>query len=810
MTVLRRNAACLAVRIALINILIFTAALPALADRIAIPEGLFYYVPASSVFGPEAAWVNPAALGRYRTLTYQFMADLSDNDAAQSWGLAFDQDGFGFAYRYIHNPAGDNYRELVWSAGFDLGSMLEFGGSYRYFDDAPGILLNRHFWNLGFAGDVGPLRWGAVFANLNRGYVNGVRTETEMRYSFAYRPLGKRFTLAADALLSTKTRFSRAEFVYNAELSVAPGIWINGFIDSHQNFQLGFRMNLVHYFVGSQNTMKSSGSHRRTTLFFGATASRQTSIMPGRPRRLQVNIKGNVPENPPKPFIGRSRMAFTELILAIYRASNDPSIGEMLLTLNDVSLGFGRTQELRRAIDHFQSKGKRVICFLAGANNLGYYLASTCDRIYVPPVSQLELVGLRAELTFYAATLDKIGVKADLIRIGDYKSAPEIFTNTESSPEYREQVNRLLDDLDKQFIAGIAEGRNMSTEHVRELIDQGPWLSTDAVDVGLVDGRIYRDKLLKDELPPMPSISMAAYLADTVLNDNWPRRPVVAVVVAEGDIAADNTGWPLTQSGDLTPGRMKKALSQMKHTRDVEATVLRVDSPGGFALAGEDIHHEIEKDCGNLPLVVSMANVAASGGFYISTPASRLFANGGTVTGSIGIFGGKVDLSGLYAKLDIGKELYTRGTYAAMMTSMRPFTKDEREKYYASLLAFYNHFVDLVAENRSLPADSVDHLSRGRVWTGEEAVDNGLVDRTGGLYDAITYVSQQRGLHNYRVRLFPEDRPFFQFPGHSLLDAVKAAVSGSGKSPVTQVLAPVLNPGDGQMFTRLPFDLDIQ
>ena len=781
------------------------------ADRIVVPDGIFYYQPASSVFGPEANWNNPATLGKYRPTTYQLMADFSDNNTAKSWGLASSHDGFGFAYRYLHNPDGNSYRELVWSLGLDLGNAFEIGGSYRYFDDAPGAFNNRHFWNLGFAGDIGPLRWGIVLANLNRNHIYGVRTETETRYSLAYRPFGNRLTIAADALMSTKTRLPHADFVYHAEAIVSPGVFVNGYIDSHQNFQFGIRLNLLHHFTGSNSSLNSSGDHQRSTVFFGTTVARQESVIPIKPRRLHVSIRGSVPENPPRPVFGKQRSSFTHLILALYRAANDPSIGEMLLTLENVQIGFGRAQELRQAVEYFQSNGKKVVCHLSDANNLGYYIASTCDRIYMPPVSQLNLVGLRAELTFYGGTLDKIGVNADMIRIGDYKTAPESYTRSASSDAYREQINRLLDDLNDQFVKGIADGRKMTPADVQNLIDQGPWLSTDAIKAGLIDGRMYQNKLIKDELPPMPSVSLTAYFADTLLNDIWPRRPVVAVIVAEGEISEDDGQWPVGASGDLTPGRVGKALRQMKRNPLVEAAVLRVNSPGGFAIAGEKIHHELDKEVESVPLAVSMANIAASGGYYISTPATRLFANSSTVTGSIGIFGGKVDLSGLYDKIDLHKELYTRGEYAGMMTTMRPFTEEERARYRSSLMAFYEHFVDLVAENRSLPRDSIDNLSRGRVWTGRQAFENGLVDEIGGLHAALEYVTIESGIEDYDIRLYPEERPLIVLPGFSTFDAIKSMFSGSGIPSVPRGVSSVvgLEP-DGGVFARLPFDLDIQ
>jgi protease-4 len=286
---------------------------------------------------------------------------------------------------------------------------------------------------------------------------------------------------------------------------------------------------------------------------------------------------------------------------------------------------------------------------------------------------------------------------------------------------------------------------------------------------------------------------------------------VLAVVVAEGSITADGgSDGPFGSAGGVTPSPMARAFSVARNDPDIRGVVFRVNSPGGGALAGEDIHRSVELAAERKPIVVSMANVAASGGYYIATPARRVFLNPATITGSIGIYGGKADFSGLHEKLAIGKELYTRGRFAGMLTTARPFTDDERQKYLSRLEAFYGHFVGLVAASRGLTRDSVDTLSRGRVWTGREAVANGLADDLGGVHQALEYLADSLGLEEYSIRLLPENRPWFIMPDLPLVGRFLSVFSGAGgDAPAAGGPTELLVAEEG-LIARLPYDIVIE
>ncbi|MDZ4723329.1 MAG: S49 family peptidase [candidate division Zixibacteria bacterium] len=779
-------------------------------QRLALPEGIFYYQPAASVFGTEATWINPASLSRYSAGSIQIMADHADGRFADSWGYTASYEKLSTAFRRLLQRDGAETKEYIFAAGSGLGEKLDLGGSYRYYGEAQGENNKRHLWNLGLITKSGrDISIAAVLSNLNRGKIDGQKSFVEQRYSLAYRLLGDKATVAVDMFLSTNNKLSEADYIYHLEFVPVPGLFVNGFLDSDRNFQLGIRANLLRYFTGSKSNFNRSGDEQRSTVFAGMSTLRQHSIIPEPKRRLSVNI-GNQSENPVRPFFAPRETPFAELITSLYHAAEDKTIRELIVEFGRERIRFAHAQEIRQALETCKAAGKKVTCYINRPNNTTYYISSVADAILIPPVSQLNLIGLKAELTFYAATLDKLGVKVELLRIGAYKTAAESYTRSASTEENREQVNRLLDDIYDQFTATIAQGRSISQDSVKKIIDGGPYTSEEAIRYGLVDALSYREDLPGKFLTKMPEVSFRRYQSDTLLSDKWAKKPVLALVVAEGEIRSGDAGSMFGASVGVTPKGMKRGFQQALANRDVRGIVLRVDSPGGDALAGEQIHKSVTDAAKKKPLVVSMANAAASGGFYIATPARKLFASSSSITGSIGIFGGKADFSGLYDKIDLGKELYTRGTFAGMLTTIRPFTEMEREKYFSHLTSLYDHFVKLVAENRHLSTDSIDALGRGQIWTGREALDNGLIDAIGGLYESLRYTAHESGLDGkeYEIAIYPRQRRFFALPGLSLMNSITGIFTGSRENNSIP-LQSVIDSPDGFLFTRMPFDIEI-
>ena len=780
-------------------------------ERIAVPDGVFYYQPAAAVLGSEAAWVNPAVLGVFSVSGFQAMAEYYDQSFAKSWGVLGQREHLAAAYRVIDNGLNSDFKEYLLAAGLPTQHHLSIGFSYRYYKDGPDFYRKMHSWTVAlYSSQSGPFRLGAVWSNLNRSRVDGHRTEIEQRYSLAYRPFGEKLTAAIDMFLSTKTRLSHADFVYHAEIVPTAGVFINGYIDSDRNYQVGIRVNLLQYFVGSKGRFARGGHERGTTVFGGWYSLRQPSPLKPKAKQISMNLSGSLPENPPQPVFGRRITPYATQLLSIYRAADDPSVRSMLVKIRDASFGFAKAQELREAFSYFQSRDKRLLFFLSNPGNASYYLATVGDSIIIPPVCQANLVGLRAELTFYAGTLEKLGVKIDLLRIGDHKSAAETFTNRESSEENRAQMNRLLDDWSDQLVAGISSGRKLSADSVKRVFDNGPFTSAEALDSRLVDMLCYEDQL-DSSLGLRGATPLLAYIADTVMVTSWKQTPVLAIVVAEGEITSDGGDIsPMGRPGEVTPRVMAQGMKGAENDPTVKGIVFRINSPGGSALASDDILHASQKASARKPMVVSMGNLAASGGYYVTTAARRIFALPATTTGSIGIFGGKADYSGLYQKLALGKELYTRGRFAGMMSSIRPFTAEERQKYFGQLKAFYGRFISLVGENRKMTPESVDSLGQGQVWTGREAMANGLVDESGGLKQALDYLAQTLKLKSYAVALYPQKRPLFIWPSPSLTSLVGRVLGMPGEPKEVDEIGRALRLADDPLLARLPYDMVVE
>lgn len=786
-----------------------TTGLAQTVQRVIAPDDIFYFRPASSVFGSASIWTNPAGLGRYDAQEVQFIARWAESEFAESWGWAVEYEKLGVGYRVIRNAPYQSYKEWLFGAGVDLGRTSRVGLTYRYFGDGPDYFRHRHSWVIGFQEQgIGPVAFGAVWSNLNRGKVNGSRTETEQRYSIAFRPHGKMLTLSAEMQLSTKTKFRHADFIYHAEWQPKPGLAMTAQVNSERDVEVGVRFSAGFEFLGARARLRKDEDRPIGTLYSGISSLEQGSLRPGRSsRQLVVNLPAQVSENPARPVFGRKGTAFAEVLVSLNRAVADPRIRAVELNHYGTALGMARAQELRQAISALRKAGKTVTCYLDRPGNIGYYTASAANRILIPSVSQVYLIGLRSEQTFYAGTLEKLGVRLEMVKIGSHKTAAEAFSDTLPSEANREQMKRIVDDLFEQLVAGIAEGRQISTDSVRALIDRGPFTSVEAKEAGLVDG--FRDPSLfgAESVRRGASLSVREYLRQSQPIDEWDAR-TIAVVVVEGDIT-DDSGWGPLPIGDgsATPGSVYRGCREALTDPRLAGVVFRIDSPGGVALASERMWRYAGDLARRKPTAVSVGNTAASGAYHVAMASPMLFAMPAAITGSIGVFGGKADFSRLYEKIDLTHATYSRGKFAEMLTNTRPFTAEERAKYHSHLEQYYDYFVGLVSASRKLPKDSTARLAEGQVWTGREALGNGLISAEGSLCDAIDFVAKQANADHIRIELYPQRRPWFQLPGRGILTSLGSLVglgqSLLGKDKVEQ------NPDDGIM-ARLPYDLTIE
>ncbi|HYO99927.1 MAG TPA: S49 family peptidase, partial [Pyrinomonadaceae bacterium] len=425
--------------------------------------------------------------------------------------------------------------------------------------------------------------------------------------------------------------------------------------------------------------------------------------------KIEGALPDYVPEDPfARRFLGRDDRSLMRLLSNIKKAKNDKRIGAILLEFDMTMIGWGKADEIRDTLADFRTSGKPVYAYMEYGTNKEYYLATAADRIYVAPIGDLFIVGLAADVMSLGGSLDKLGIKADFYQIGKYKTAPEQYTRKEQSEASKEVINSVLDDFFARYITTIASTRRKSEADVRALIDNAPLGAPEAKAAGLIDDAKYRDEV-EEELKRRLGYKDSDKLRKVRESDYQRVRPEsvglgqgerIAVVFASGPIGGgeSNDGSPF---GSQSTGSdtVVKALMDAREDKDIKAIVLRVDSPGGTSYASDVIWHAVEKAKEKKPVVVSMSDVAASGGYYISATASKIVAQPSTITGSIGVYAGKPVVKGFYDWLGINNEYTLRGKQAGMFRETEPFNPDERAKFETMLRSFYyDDFLPKVAK----------------------------------------------------------------------------------------------------------------
>ena len=433
------------------------------------------------------------------------------------------------------------------------------------------------------------------------------------------------------------------------------------------------------------------------------------------------------------------------------KAKVDKRIKAILLDVNLSGVGWGKAEELRDAITDFRSSGKPVYAYLEFGLNKEYFIATACDKIFVPPPGELFINGLAADVMFFRGSLDKLGIYPDIYQIGKYKSAGDMFTQKQMTDAHREYINSMLDDLYNRYITTIAQARKKTPEEVRALIDNAPYNAVQAKDAGLIDEAMYRDeveKQLKKLLGQKETDTLAAVrgsdyrdVSPESLGLNKGER--LAVIYASGTIESGTSQNSPSGEQSIGSDTVAKALNDAAGDKTIKAIVLRVDSPGGSGLASDIIWRAVEQANQKKPVVVSMSDVAASGGYYISASAAKIIAQPSTITGSIGVVAGKPVMRGFYDWLGLSNEYVLRGKTAGMFRATEKFSDEERAKFEEWIkTTYYRDFIPKVAKGRSKDPEYVDSVGQGRVWTGAQAKDRGLVDDFGGLDKAIEVAKQ--------------------------------------------------------------------
>ena len=748
-----------------------------------------------------ALFINPAGLGMYGDSNSYTSISMAGKDVL-GVSLAGKMGPFGLGYSRQHmwksgdDPEAGLHRSSdavdVYYAGLALGDGQSFsvGFDYRWFRPQFGERKKTGTWDLGAMYRPSSfLSVGAAVRNLSEPDVlgaDGFGLKTTYVAGVAVRPVGDKLTLMADAGFERSQDLADAVYTAGVKAEVADGIVLRGSLQSYsdgdnreQEFSAGLWFDLGRTGVGG--AYRSFEPADDDILSFGFTSSRER-------QRTQFQASGKVAEikvagplsdfRPGWSLLGEPRKSAQAVIRDIRKAGRDESVDSILLNIKPLGGTFlggpsALVQEIRDEIVRVRSEhGVAVVAFLEyGGGTQEYFLASACDRIMVHPSTGVYGLGNYVTVNRYAGTAEKLGIQWDYISAGKYKSTFHSLGGPPLTDEQRAGVQELEDVIYDELIAAVMEGRGLSRSEAESVCDGRIFIPDRAVDAGLIDDiGTYEDakavalELAGGDVPEERENIKTVNVATWKSKDyHWGKKPVIAVVGAYGGIQEGKGGTdPLRGGQSIGSETLVKALRAARKNRDVDAVVLRVDSGGGSGLASDIIWYETVKVAKEKPLIVSMGDVAASGGYYIAIEGEKIFVEPLTVTGSIGVVGMMPVIAELYDKIDATHETFKRGEHADQFSPMRKLTGEERDMAEEVITWFYDDFVEKAAEARGMSEERLHELAQGRVYMGSQALENGLVDERGGLSAAIDYACDKVGIarEDARVVYYRESRSF--------------------------------------------------
>ena len=495
----------------------------------------------------------------------------------------------------------------------------------------------------------------------------------------------------------------------------------------------------------------------------------------------------------------------------LHKAAVDDRVSRVVLLPRGGQALWGKIQEVRDAVMAFKSSGKPVVAYLEYGGDQQYYLATAADRIFLMPTSPLDLMGVASYELFLRGTFDLIGVYPDFLHAGDYKTAGNLFTEETFTQPHREMSESLNADLFDQLVLDIATSRSRPASEIRALIAEGPFLPEDALAAGLVDELAYEDEVLARDAEEQQPISGQDYAKVSLRSVGLNTGPKIAVIHVAGVINTGRSGYNSTQGSVVGSDTVIENLREARNDSTVRAIVLRIDSPGGSAIASDVIWREVVLTRADTPVIASMSDVAASGGYYIAMPAQAIVAQPATLTGSIGVVAGKFVVGEAFSKLGANIESVSQGRFAEINSPVRAFSSAERAKVQVQLDAVYETFVRKAAEGRAMTRERIHAVAQGRVWTGRQGQQMGLVDELGSLDHAVAIAKQYADIEpetGVELVIYPPARGLLETlrrPLASVHNSLLASLFSSTEMHVLNALsAPLRLFNRGEALTLMP------
>jgi protease-4 len=532
---------------------------------------------------------------------------------------------------------------------------------------------------------------------------------------------------------------------------------------------------------------------------------------------LVLTLEGEIPEAAPVdlPFpIGRQQATPTirDLWTSLHEAAKDQRVRAIILKPNRVGAGWAKLQEIRHEILEFKKSAKPVYAYLESPGSREYYLASAADKIYLSPDDNLDVKGFLLEEMFFKNTLDKFGVQVEVDHIGKYKDAGDLFTKTGMSPETRDVLNQVLDQIYNDFCTTVGQSRRMTGDQVKTLIDAGPFTGPQAKSAGLIDELGYEDQVYGDLNGKTGNRDLTKTSIKTYFRAATGKGDRIAVLVGEGDIVRGDPAESFGDTNEISSGGFARIVRQVRNDSSIKGVIVRVNSPGGDAVASDEILHELKMLSAAKPLAISMSDYAASGGYFMAMTGDPIVSYPDTLTGSIGVLYIRPNLHGLFDKLGIGEDQISRGKLANLDDTTHPLSDAGRQKLHQSIESTYQSFVGKVASARKKTYDQIDSLAQGHVWMGAQAKQNGLVDQLGGLNEAIEIVRKKAGLSatgETNLVMYPPRRSLLELLSNTTPEMLEeATVENKLQTAIPGLPSRVVL--QGGLLRMLPFSFNVR
>lgn len=685
----------------------------------------------------SSLFLNPAGLGINEGFELLYNRDFGRDISFNTFGISLYGVGFGFmkdkdstAYEY--------------SSGGEISKGVYFGLSYNSFTWKP--------YKLGLI--MRPKRF------LSLGLYSTFQKSPEIRGGIGIRPFTDRITTFFDITYKD----SIEDYSYGMGIEPLDGLLLSVSSGKDNEVKLGLELSLGHLKFSGNSDKDIKGN---LSILF-SNEKYPTLVIKRKKRWAELTLSGSYPEMEEKGFSGffRQRIPkFYNLISKLKKIKERRDAEGLIIRLKDYSIGIAQKEELRNLLLDIKNSGKTLILYAPYLGLSDYYIASLVDYIILEPLGDVIIPGIwMAKIYFKDLLNKKLGIEVDAEHIGRYKSAVEPFTRREMSESDKEQSNQLLDDIYYSLVKDIAEAREIDKDNLQRLIDRkGFFNADDAKRLGLVDTLAYElelgEAVKKLTNKKISKTGIDRFLKREEVKREWRKeKPKIALVIGEGGIVTGKSGYdptPIIGGKYIGSETISKIFQSLEGDKSIKAVVFRVNSPGGSALASEIIARALSKLNRKKPVIISMGNVAASGGYYVSCLAKKILADNFTITGSIGILGIKPVLKGLYDKLGISWDYLKRGEHADAFSNLRHFTEKEKEIFKKELKWGYDKFVKRVAQGRDMKEAQVDSLGQGRIWSGKRAKEIGLVDEIGGVLKAIELAKKEAGLKEAEVVIFP-------------------------------------------------------